>query len=394
MTYTASGGALQLESAAFPGGVIRVTGSGSSSDAGSGGNSGSGSGGGSGSGSGSGSDGSGSSQEINYFLTDHLGSVRVIVDAAGDVKERNDYYAFGAKHIRSDYPQSGNRYDYNGKEDQTTGDLKFLDYGARMYDTRLGRWFNVDPLAEKLQHQSPYAYCNNDPVNYADPDGQFGIFGAIIGGVVGGIAEFGSQVISNLIQGNAAFYNLDWADIGISVGQGALIGGTAGIGLLASSGFEAAKASVDFKYLGDGDWKLESIGGLVGKQKDWSQIGRDFGAGLAGMGAGKLLSLGDVASGAVADMFVKNGIKSGSQFLTGMIVSELAGGLTDAAIRGSASGLFQRGANSLRPGGSLNPIVLPPVIIYGRQGEITPQGTFTPKGEKKIHDHLRNHIKR
>ncbi|RGY10698.1 hypothetical protein DXA50_20155, partial [Butyricimonas virosa] len=43
--------------------------------------------------------------EVNYFLTDHLGSVRVIVDGNGVVKERNDYYSFGARHSRGDYPQ-------------------------------------------------------------------------------------------------------------------------------------------------------------------------------------------------------------------------------------------------------------------------------------------------
>ncbi|MCG5005363.1 hypothetical protein L0M91_21525, partial [Odoribacter splanchnicus] len=44
-----------------------------------------------------------------------------------------------------DYAQSTNRWKYNGKELQTTGDLGYLDYGARMYDTGLGRWFSVDP---------------------------------------------------------------------------------------------------------------------------------------------------------------------------------------------------------------------------------------------------------
>lgn len=60
--------------------------------------------------------------EVNYFLTDHLGSVRVIVDGNGVVKERNDYYSFGARHSRGDYPQqANNRYKYNGKEEQVTG---------------------------------------------------------------------------------------------------------------------------------------------------------------------------------------------------------------------------------------------------------------------------------
>ena len=43
--------------------------------------------------------------EVGYFLTDHLGSVRVIVGGSGKVLDRNDYYPFGARHVRSDYSQ-------------------------------------------------------------------------------------------------------------------------------------------------------------------------------------------------------------------------------------------------------------------------------------------------
>ncbi len=37
---------------------------------------------------------------------------------------------------------SNNRYGYNGKEEQTTGDLEYLDYGARMYDATVGMWYS------------------------------------------------------------------------------------------------------------------------------------------------------------------------------------------------------------------------------------------------------------
>ena len=114
-----------------------------------------------------------STQEVNYFLTDHLGSVRVIVDAAETVKERNDYYPFGARHVRSDYAQSTNRWKYNGKELQTTGDLGYLDYGARMYDAGLGRWFCADPEAESRYVLTPYHYCSNNPLLFVDKDGKW-----------------------------------------------------------------------------------------------------------------------------------------------------------------------------------------------------------------------------
>ena len=112
-------------------------------------------------------------QEVDYFLTDHLGSVRVVVDAAGEVQERNDYYPFGARHVRSDYAQNTNRWKYNGKELQTTGDLGFLDYGARMYDMSVGRWFGMDPLAEKYSSLSGYVFSGNNPLLFVDENGSF-----------------------------------------------------------------------------------------------------------------------------------------------------------------------------------------------------------------------------
>ena len=86
--------------------------------------------------------------------------------------ESNDYYPFGWRHEVTDSDLSGNRFKYNGKELQTTGALGYLDYGVRMYDPKVGRWFGMDPLSEKYYSQSSYNYCGNSPVLFIDPNGE------------------------------------------------------------------------------------------------------------------------------------------------------------------------------------------------------------------------------
>ena len=110
----------------------------------------------------------GNDTEIRYFLTDHLGSVRVVATDQNNVLERNDYQPFGKRWVTPSLPVSDNRDRFNGKEDQAFAGLPFSDYGARCYNKLNGRWLSQDPLQ---QYHSPYVFCGNNPIRLVDLDG-------------------------------------------------------------------------------------------------------------------------------------------------------------------------------------------------------------------------------
>ena len=93
--------------------------------------------------------------------------------STGQVVETNDYYPFGKRWDSSSSVTSpDNRFRFNGKEDQAEFGTPYSDYGARQYSSFNGRWLTVDPLTEKYYSSSPYAFCENNPVNLVDPDGR------------------------------------------------------------------------------------------------------------------------------------------------------------------------------------------------------------------------------
>jgi RHS repeat-associated protein len=105
---------------------------------------------------------------VTYRLvTDHLGSVRLVVDVAtGAVAQRLDYDAFGQVTLDTNpgfqpFGYAGGLYDV---------ETALVRFGARDYDAVVGRWLAKDPSG--LQGGvNLYRYANGDPITYQDVQG-------------------------------------------------------------------------------------------------------------------------------------------------------------------------------------------------------------------------------
>ncbi|MDX1994026.1 MAG: RHS repeat-associated core domain-containing protein [bacterium] len=106
------------------------------------------------------------------FITDHLGSVRLVVDAAtGSVAQRLDYDAWG--NVTLDSSPGFQPFGYaGGIYDADTGLVRF---GARDYDPEVGRWTSKDPIGFAAGDANLYAYVFNDPVNWLDRSGSIAV---------------------------------------------------------------------------------------------------------------------------------------------------------------------------------------------------------------------------
>ena len=99
------------------------------------------------------------------LITDHLGSVRLVVDIeSGKVEQRIDFDAFGV--VIEDTNPGFQPFGFTGGiYDNLTGLVRF---GARDYDPHTGRWTSKDPILFDGGETNLYSYAGNDPVNWID----------------------------------------------------------------------------------------------------------------------------------------------------------------------------------------------------------------------------------
>ena len=127
----------------------------------------------------------------SYFVADHLGSIAVIMDELGGVKERLAYDAWGKRR----YPDGSDDPTWSITSESSRGftghehmdEVGLINMNARLYDPQVGRFVSPDPYIQSVtdsQSYNRYAYVRNNPLSYTDPTGNFWeILAAIVFGL-------------------------------------------------------------------------------------------------------------------------------------------------------------------------------------------------------------------
>ncbi|GAL85765.1 RHS repeat-associated core domain-containing protein [Sporocytophaga myxococcoides] len=153
-----------------------------------------------------------------------------VLSYTADITSTSDYYAFGSQMPGRKYSKTNYRYGFNGheKDDEISGSGNHLSFGDYGYDPRLGRRWNVDPMASRMPGTSPYSFGYNNPIILKDPDGSLPILPFLLKAGAAGATDMMLQVGMNYLLNDdvetigQAFKTVDWYDVGISAAQGAL----------------------------------------------------------------------------------------------------------------------------------------------------------------------------
>jgi RHS repeat-associated protein len=111
-------------------------------------------------------------ERTTYYHLDLLGSPAAATDRTGQVQWREEYKPYGER-ILKQAASTENALWYTGKAHDESMGLSY--FGARWHDPELGRFTGIDPVGvqeDNIHSFNRYAYANNNPYKFVDPDGR------------------------------------------------------------------------------------------------------------------------------------------------------------------------------------------------------------------------------
>ncbi|MBC7412048.1 MAG: hypothetical protein H7331_06295 [Bacteroidia bacterium] len=104
---------------------------------------------------------------------------------------------------------SGSRYGFNGQEKTSEidniGESNTYDFGARMYDSRLGRFLRTDPARSGFSFESAYTFAGNTTIWAIDKEGEK-IYFVNSKGAVSELAEGGIKEAYDVLRQTTAIF--------------------------------------------------------------------------------------------------------------------------------------------------------------------------------------------
>ena len=300
------------------------------------------------------------------------------------IRTCSDYSPFGVE-LDGRTVSGGYRYGFQNheKNDEIYSYGNHLSWGNNGMDSRIGRRWNLDPKWEVIPSQSPYSTNNNNSIQYTDPDGEFGIIGAIAGFLVG----TGVGVVKAAINGEDFTSAKTWAHIGTSSLAGAAIGAlpVSIFGAFAAGGVgftsNLVDQGVDKGFAGDNILDLNSY--------NYMSAGLDGAITMATFGLGgysaKLLR-----NKAILNNW--NGPLNKSGFTKLFYNNPSLGGNIVGALYDLSKVIIEKGvkndSNTNLPDEPMGIITLPEVKVITNRND-----ALSPNDEKRIQDHFLRHFK-
>jgi RHS repeat-associated protein len=193
---------------------------------------------------------------IRYFDKDNLGSIATITDEGGTVVERDSFDAWGKRRFPNGNDDPGDSITslttrgYTGQEE--LADVGLVHLNGRVYDPLIGRFTSADPVAAQpyeTQGFDRYAYVNNNPLAFTDPNGFCGFF-CVLGHIFNPVQVFNDQI--SVLK---AIYSVPYLGQALNIATAAVVtyytGGCVQCGIAVSSALSSLQAGVTSGKLGE-----------------------------------------------------------------------------------------------------------------------------------------------